>query len=69
MGRSPLFHPVASLEEHIETMAKEKEVKVEAKKSEARLAFEAVIEEYKKNSPLKYEAKKAELEAKLEAIK
>lgn len=44
-----------------------KEVKV--KKSDARIAFEAVIEEYKKSNPEKYEAKKAELEAKLAAIK
>lgn len=58
-------------------MAKDKAVKVEleevkevkVKKSDARIAFEAVIEEYKKSNPEKYEAKKAELEAKLAAIK
>lgn len=45
-------------------MAKEK-VEKEEVKSEARIAFEALIEQYKKESPLKYEQKKAELEAKL----
>ena len=49
---------------HIYKMAKKEETVVESK-SEARIAFEALIEQYKKESPLKYEQKKAELEAKL----
>ena len=77
MGTSPLLHPVASLEVHTKHMAKDKVEKVEleevkevkVKKSDARLAFEAVIEENKKRNPVKYEAKKKDLEAQLEAIK
>ena len=51
-------------------MAKDKteEVEVKAKKSEARLAYEAIIEAYKVSNPVKYELKKEALNARLEAI-
>lgn len=49
-------------------MANDK-VEVKAKKTDAYIAFEAVLEAYEKSNPAKYAAKKAELEAKLAALK
>lgn len=42
--------------------------KEEAKKSAARIDFEAFIERYKKQNPAKYELRKAELEKQLAGL-